>query len=97
VKLFASVCAAALIALGMVSTAGAQQTADGLVVVQIQDVDFTDVVDVNVAANVAAQLCGIDVGPLSIAVLGQAIAVDRSGRERTICEVNDQTISIENA
>jgi hypothetical protein len=95
-KLFASLCASSLLALGLVSTAGAQQQADGLVVVQIDDVTVTDVVDVNVAAGVVAQLCDVDVGPLSLGILGQAVAVDRSGRERTICTTDQGPISIQN-
>ncbi|HYY75957.1 MAG TPA: hypothetical protein VE644_06510, partial [Gaiellaceae bacterium] len=53
--------------------------------------------DVNVAvgANVAATLCDIEVGPLALAVLGQAVAVDRSGRERTICETDAGPVTIE--
>jgi hypothetical protein len=95
-KLFASLSATALLALGVVSSAPAQQQADGLVVVQVGDITITDAVDLNVAANVAAQVCGIDVGPVSIALLGQAVAVDRSGRSRTVCEVGDQAVRIVN-
>ena len=67
---------------------------DGLVNVNVfvndvLDVELSDVnVAVPVAANVAANLCDIDVGPVALALLGQAAAVDASGRERTIC-VND--------
>jgi hypothetical protein len=83
--------------MGAVSAAPAQpQIADGLVVVQIGDVTLTDVVDVNVAANVAAEVCGVNVGPLAIGVLGQAVAVDRSDRARTICEIGDQAVRIVN-
>lgn len=96
-KLFASLCASSLLALGLVSTATAQpQQADGLVVVQVGDITITDAVDLNVAANVAAQVCGVNVGPLAIAILGQAVAVDRSDRARTICEVGDQAVRIVN-
>ena len=67
---------------------------DGLVNVNVYVNDVLDVTlsDVNVAIPVAVvaavNACDIDVGPLALAVLGQAIAVDRSGRERTVC-VND--------
>jgi hypothetical protein len=56
-KLFASLCATLVLAGGVASTAGAQQKADGLVVVQIGDIT---VQDVNVA--VAAQSTGAGTG-----------------------------------
>ena len=96
-QLIASLAATAMLALGVASTALAQpQNADGLVVVQVGDITITDAVDVNVAANVAAQVCGVNVGPLAIGILGQAVAVDRSDRGRTICEVGDQAVRIVN-
>lgn len=96
-QLIASLAATAMLALGVASTAPAQpQIADGLVVVQVGDITITDAVDVNVAANVAAAVCGVNVGPLALAVLGQAVAVDRSDRARTICEVDDGTVRIVN-
>lgn len=96
-KLLVSLCASSVLALGLVATATAQpQVADGLVVVQVGDVTVTDAVDLNVAANVAAEICGVNVGPLAIGVLGQAVAVDRSDRDRTICEVGDQAVRIVN-
>jgi hypothetical protein len=76
-----------VLSLGLAPSAGAQPVnQDGLVNVYVNDV--IDVSDVNVAAaaNVVATLCDIDVGPVALAVLGRAIAVDRSGRSRTICE-----------
>ncbi len=87
---------------GMAPMAAAQPITnqDGLVNVNVYlddvlDVELSDVnVAVPVAANLAANLCDIDVGPVALAVLGQAIAVDRSGRERTVC-TNDagQTVT----
>lgn len=61
---------------------------DGLVNVNIGDVDVEVLNDVNVAAvvGIAANICGVNVGPVAAAVLGEATAVDASGRERTICE-----------
>ena len=49
--------------------------------------------DVNIAlaARVAANICGVDVGP--VAVLGQA--VDRSRRTRTVCEAPQGPVTIE--
>jgi len=60
------------------------QTADGLVNVQVGDVTVQDV-NVGVAAGIAAQVCGVDVGP--VAVLGTA--VDATGRKAVICRLTD--------
>jgi hypothetical protein len=70
--------------------AGAQVEQDGLVNVNIGDITIQDI-NVGVAAAVAANVCGVKVGP--VAVLGQA--VDRSGDIRTVCEsdAGDVTIS----
>jgi hypothetical protein len=59
---------------------------DGLVNVAIGDVTVLENVAVGVAANVAANICGVNVGP--VAVLGRA--VDRSGDTRTVCQVQRQ-------
>jgi hypothetical protein len=40
---------------------------------------------------VAAQICGVKVGP--VAVLG--VAVDRSGDTRTVCETDQGPVTIE--
>lgn len=58
---------------------------DGLVNVNVGDVTILE--DVNVAAvvGVAANICDVNVGPVAAAILGEAIAVDRSGRSRTLC------------
>src|SRR5688500_2287866 len=68
---------------GLAPSAGAQVIQDGLVNVNIEDVTVT--VPVAVAAQLAVNACGIDVGPLAIGVLARATAVDRSGRTHTIC------------
>lgn len=44
----------------------------------------------NVAAQVAAQTCGVKVGP--VAVLG--VAVDRSGETRTACTTNQGPVTL---
>ncbi|XAS70063.1 hypothetical protein VUN82_13090 [Micrococcaceae bacterium Sec5.1] len=36
--------------------------------------------------GIAANICGVNVGPVAAAVLGEATAVDASGRDRTICD-----------
>ncbi len=59
----------------------ANQNQDGLVNVTIGDITIQDV-NIGVAAQIAAQVCGVKVGP--VAVLG--VAVDRSGAMRTVCQ-----------
>ena len=62
--------------------AAAQPNQDGLINVAVGDVTIARDVNIGVAAQVAAQVCGVKVGP--VAVLGAA--VDRSGDTRTVCE-----------
>ena len=74
------------------SSASAQTTVgDGLVNVAVGDVTILENVDIGVAAQVAAQICGVKVGP--VAVLGRA--VDRSGGERTVCNSDQGPVKIE--
>ncbi len=63
------------------ANAADQTQRDGLIQVQVGDITITDAVDIGVAAQVAANICGVKVGP--VAVLG--VAVDRSGDTRTVC------------
>lgn len=92
-KLAASVFASGLMAIVVAAPAGAQ-TQDGLVNVMVGDVTILEDVNVGVAANAAVTACDIDVGPLALAVLGRAVAVDRSGRERTICTTDQGPVTI---
>ena len=71
-------------------SSAATQNQDGLVNVAVGDVTITDAVDVGVAAQVAAQICGVKVGP--VAVLG--VAVDRSGDTRTVCETDQGDVTL---
>ncbi len=70
--------------------AQAQVTQDGLVNVNVGDVTILENVNIGVAAQVAAQICGVKVGP--VAVLGKA--VDRSGDTRTVCESDQGPVTI---
>ena len=86
-KLIASLCVTALLALGVVFTAAAQtQIGDGLVVVQIDNVlnnnDVQVVVPVQVAAAIAANVCGVDI---DVAVLG-ATGADLGTPFATTCD-----------
>jgi hypothetical protein len=66
------------------------QTQDGLVNVNIGDVTILEDVNIGVAAQVAAAICGVRVGP--VAVLGQA--VDRSGETETVCTIEQGDVTI---
>ena len=68
--------------------ANAQQQ-DGLVNVNVGDITIRDAVDIGVAAQVAAQICGLKVGP--VAVL--ATQTDRSGEMRTVCETDQGDVT----
>lgn len=68
------------------------QFQDGLVNVAIGDVNVLNNVDIGVAAQLAAQVCGVKVGP--VAVLGTA--VDRSGDTVTVCESDQGPVTISN-
>jgi hypothetical protein len=66
------------------------QNQDGLVNVAVGDVTILQDVNIGVAAQVAATICGVKVGP--VAVLGQA--VDRSGATRTVCTTDQGPVTL---
>jgi hypothetical protein len=83
--------AGAVLTAGAAGPASAQpQFQDGLVNVAVGDITITDAVDVGVAAQIAANICGVKVGP--VAVLGTA--VDRSGSSRTVCTTDQGPVTI---
>jgi hypothetical protein len=61
---------------------------DGLVNVNIGDVTVLE--NVGVAAQIAAEVCGVQVGP--VAVLARA--VDRDGETRTVCQSDQGPVTI---
>lgn len=64
-RFFASLFASALLSVGLAAPASAQQ--HGLVNVEIGDITILENVGVGVAANVAAQICGVQVNAAVIA------------------------------
>ena len=86
----ASFFVAGALSVGAVATADAQNQQDGLVNVNVGDVAILNDVNIGVAAQVAANLCGLKVGP--VAVLGTA--VDRSGATRTVCETDQGPVTL---
>jgi hypothetical protein len=76
---------------GFGSYAMAQTTVgDGLINVAVGDISVLNNADIGVAAQVAANICGVKVGP--VAVLGRA--VDRSGGTRTVCESGEGPVTL---
>ncbi len=71
--------------------AAAQPNQDGLINVAVGDVTILEDVNIGVAAQVAANLCGLKVGP--VAVLGSA--VDRSGDTETVCTTDQGPVTLE--
>ncbi|MGH3457808.1 hypothetical protein [Aeromicrobium sp.] len=77
---------------GVATPASAQPVIqDGLVNVSVGNVTILKNVNVGVAAQVAAEVCGVDVGP--IAVLGNA--VDAGDGPATICHSAQGPVKIE--
>ena len=73
------------------SSASAQTSVgDGLVNVAVGDVNVARNVDVAVAAEVAAQVCGLEVGPVN--VLGTQ--VDLGGAPVTVCDSDQGPVQI---
>jgi hypothetical protein len=69
----------------------AQPNQDGLINVAVGDVTILEDVNIGVAAQLAAQICGVSVGP--VAVLGTA--VDRSGDTETVCETDQGPVTLQ--
>jgi hypothetical protein len=72
------------------ASAAPNQVQDGLVNVAVGDVTILQDVNVALAAKVAANICGVSVGP--VAVLGRA--VDRTGETQTVCTVDQDPVNI---
>ena len=77
--------------LAAATPAAAQPNQDGLINVAVGDVTILEDVNMGVAAQVAANLCGLKVGP--VAVLGSA--VDRSGETETVCTTDQGPVTLE--
>ena len=90
-KMFAAVTASALLAGSAAGPAAAATTTqDGLVNVNVGNVNIARDVDVGVAANVAAQVCGVNVGPVQVL----ASQVEATNTARTVCTTGGQTVTL---
>jgi hypothetical protein len=88
IKTFAAAAfAAVLLTIGVAPAGAAHQTQDGLVNVAIGDITVQDI-NVGVAAQVAANVCGLKVGP--VAVLART--ADATGATTTVCTTGTQAV-----
>lgn len=78
---------------GAATPAHAQTTQNGLVNVGVGNVNVLNNARIGVAAQVAASICGVNVGP--VAVL--AANVDATGVQRTVCTTDNGPVTISNA
>jgi hypothetical protein len=83
----AAAVAASLLTLGAGPALGANQAQDGLVNVAVGDITLQDI-NVGVAAQVAANVCGLKVGP--VAVLART--ADATGATTTVCTTGTQAV-----
>jgi hypothetical protein len=84
--------AAGALSVGLAGPATSQiQPQDGLVNVAVGDIMIAENVDIEDAAQIVAEVCGLKVGP--VAVLGRA--VDLSGGSGKVCTVEDGDVVIE--
>ncbi|MDQ3104095.1 MAG: hypothetical protein M3Q87_02525 [Actinomycetota bacterium] len=89
-RIIVSVVASGFALAGTAAPAHAVVQQDGLVNVSVGDVEILNDARIAVAAQVAAQICGVKVGP--VAVLGRA--VDRSGDTSTVCRSDQGPVTI---
>jgi hypothetical protein len=91
-KTCAALFATALLGVGIAAPAGAANDSrqNGLVNVSLGDVSVLDNANVGVAANVAAEICGVNVGPVAILAANTAA----TGTQHTVCQVGDQAVTL---
>jgi hypothetical protein len=90
-RMFAALTASALLAGSAAGPAAAATTTqDGLVNVNVGNVNIARDVNVGVAANVAANVCGVNVGP--VVVLAQQ--VDATGTAAAVCTTGNQVVTL---
>jgi hypothetical protein len=94
-KLGAAVIAAVTVALvaAVPALAANNSQQNGLVNVSVGDVSVLNNARIGVAAQVAASICGVNVGP--VAVL--AANVDATGTQRTVCDTANGPLTLSQA
>lgn len=91
-KTCAALFSTALLAVGLAAPAGAANNSqqNGLVNVSIGDINILNNANVGVAANVAAAVCGVNVGPVAILAVNTAA----TGTQHTVCTIGDQAVNL---
>jgi hypothetical protein len=82
---------AGTLSLGLAVPAAVQaQPQSGLVNVDVGDINILNNVKIGLAAQVAASICGVEVGP--VAVLAANVA--RTGTTQTVCNTTEGPVTI---
>ena len=91
-KTGAALFATALLGVGLAAPAGAANNSrqNGLVNVSVGDIQLLNNANVGVAANVAAAVCGVHVGPVAILAVNTAA----TGTQHTVCTIGDQAVTL---
>ena len=94
-KTCAALFVTALLGVGIAAPASAQNNSrqNGLVNVSVGDVSILDNANVGVAANVAAAVCGVNVGPVAILAVNTAA----TGTQNTVCTIGGQAVKLTQA
>jgi hypothetical protein len=90
---FTLVAGAALTTAVAVPASAQTATQNGLVNVAVGDVSVLDNANIGVAAQLAANVCGVNVGPVAVLATG----VDASGVQRTVCSTPTGPVTISQA
>ena len=92
-KTCAALFATAVLGVGLAgpATAANNSRQNGLVNVSVGDVNILNNANVGVAANVAAAVCGVNVGPVAILAVNTAA----TGAQHTVCTLSGgQTVTL---
>jgi hypothetical protein len=94
-KTFAALFATGLMVFGFAGPAAAANNSrqSGLVNVSIGDVNVLNNANIGVAANVAASVCGVNVGPVAVLAANTAA----TGTQNTVCTIGDQAVTLTQA
>ena len=84
--------ATATLGIGIAGPAAAQNNSrqNGLVNVSVGDIAILNNANIGVAANVAAAVCGVNVGPVAILAVNTAA----TGTQHTVCTIGDQAVTL---
>lgn len=94
-KAFAALFATALLGVGIAAPASAQNNSrqNGLVNVSVGNVDILNNANIGVAANLAASVCGVNVGPVVLLAANTAL----TGAQNTVCTTNTGPVTLSQA